>query len=208
MLTKVAKKSVKAGKRVNTKHVDSLIKNYKRQRWVQNSKNLGKEDSLSVWYSLDELMSFMQTAKESGSDGIRLYFGVYDKETTEDPSFEGRQTIVLVATKEKEIEKLYYSIGEVAEIFSVAPSLIRFWESEFELIKPKKNRKGNRQFTKEDIDNVRTIYHLVKEKGFTLQGAKEMLRNDTQAVRDKMEFIDSLKRVRGFLVELRERLHG
>ena len=113
-----------------------------------------------------------------------------------------------MAYKEKEIEKLYYSIGEVAEIFSVAPSLIRFWESEFELIKPKKNRKGNRQFTKEDIDNVRTIYHLVKEKGFTLQGAKEMLRNDTQAVRDKMEFIDSLKRVRGFLVELRERLHG
>ena len=112
-----------------------------------------------------------------------------------------------MAYKEKEIEKLYYSIGEVAEIFNVAPSLIRFWESEFELIKPKKNRKGNRQFTKEDIDNVRTIYHLVKEKGFTLQGAKEMLRNDTQAVRDKMEFIDSLKRVRGFLVELREKLH-
>ena len=112
-----------------------------------------------------------------------------------------------MAYKEKEIEKLYYSIGEVAEIFSVAPSLIRFWESEFELIKPKKNRKGNRQFTKEDIDNVRTIYHLVKEKGFTLQGAKEMLRNDTQAVRDNMEFIDSLRRVRGFLVELREKLH-
>lgn len=111
-----------------------------------------------------------------------------------------------MAYKEKEIEKLYYSIGEVAEIFSVAPSLIRFWESEFDLIKPKKNRKGNRQFTKEDIDNVRTIYHLVKEKGFTLQGAKEMLRNDSQAVRDKMECIDSLKRVRGFLVEMRERL--
>lgn len=112
-----------------------------------------------------------------------------------------------MAYKEKEIEKLYYSIGEVAELFSVAPSLIRFWESEFELIKPKKNRKGNRQFTKEDIDSVRTIYHLVKEKGFTLQGAKEMLRNDTQAVRDKMECIDSLKRVRNFLVELREKLH-
>ena len=112
-----------------------------------------------------------------------------------------------MAYKEKEIEKLYYSIGEVSEMFNVAPSLIRFWESEFELIKPKKNRKRNRQFTKEDIDNVRTIYHLVKEKGFTLQGAKEMLRNDTQAVRDNMEFIDSLRRVRGFLVELRERLH-
>jgi len=112
-----------------------------------------------------------------------------------------------MAYKEKEIEKLYYSIGEVAEIFTVAPSLIRFWESEFEIIKPKKNRKGNRQFTKEDIDNVRTIYHLVKEKGFTLQGAKEMLRNDSQAVKDKMEMLDSLRNVRRFLVELREKLH-
>jgi DNA-binding transcriptional MerR regulator len=111
-----------------------------------------------------------------------------------------------MAYKEKEIEKLYYSIGEVAELFNVAPSLIRFWESEFDIIKPKKNRKGNRQFTREDIDNVRTIYHLVKEKGFTLQGAKEMLRNDSQAVKDKMDMIDALKKVRSFLVELRERM--
>ncbi|HPM29681.1 MAG TPA: MerR family transcriptional regulator [Chryseolinea sp.] len=111
-----------------------------------------------------------------------------------------------MAYKEKEIEKLYFSIGEVSELFNVAPSLIRFWESEFEIIKPKKNRKGNRQFTKEDIDNVRTIYHLVKEKGFTLQGAKEMLRNDSQSVKDKMEMMDSLKRVRSFMIELRDRL--
>lgn len=111
-----------------------------------------------------------------------------------------------MAYKEKEIEKLYFSIGEVSEIFNVAPSLIRFWESEFEIIRPKKNRKGNRQFTKEDIDNVRTIYHLVKEKGFTLQGAKDMLKNDSQSVRDKMEMIDSLKSIRTFLVELRERI--
>lgn len=112
-----------------------------------------------------------------------------------------------MAYKEKEIEKLYYSIGEVAELFNVAPSLIRFWESEFDLIKPKKNRKGNRQFTREDIDNVRTIFHLVKEKGFTLQGAKEMLKNDSQAVKDQMEMIESLKRVRSFLVEMRDKLH-
>jgi len=112
-----------------------------------------------------------------------------------------------MAYKEKEIEKIYYSIGEVAEMFNVAPSLIRFWESEFELIQPKKNRKGNRQFTKEDIDNVRTIYHLVKEKGFTLQGAKEMLRNDTHSVKNKMELLDSLRKVRSFLIEVREKLH-
>lgn len=111
-----------------------------------------------------------------------------------------------MAYKEKEIEKLYYSIGEVSEMFNVAPSLIRFWESEFEIIQPKKNRKGNRQFTKEDIDNVRTIYHLVKEKGFTLQGAKEMLKNDTQSVKDKMEMLDSLRRVRQFLHEVRDKL--
>ncbi len=111
-----------------------------------------------------------------------------------------------MAYREKEIEKLYYSIGEVAEIFNVAPSLIRFWESEFDIIKPKKNRKGNRQFTKEDIENVRIIYHLVKEKGFTLQGAKEMLKNDSMAVKNKLELIDSLKSVRKFLVEIRDRL--
>lgn len=111
-----------------------------------------------------------------------------------------------MAYKEKEIEKLYYSIGEVADLFNVAPSLIRFWESEFDIIKPKKNRKGNRQFTREDINSVRTIYHLVKEKGFTLQGAKEMLRNDSQSVTDKMDLIDSLKRVRSFMVELRDKL--
>ncbi len=111
-----------------------------------------------------------------------------------------------MAYKEKEIEKLYYSIGEVAELFNVAPSLIRFWESEFDIIKPKKNRKGNRQFTKEDIDNVRTIYHLVKEKGFTLNGAKDMLKNDVQGVKDKMEMIDSLKKIRKFLTDLSQEL--
>jgi DNA-binding transcriptional MerR regulator len=111
-----------------------------------------------------------------------------------------------MAYKEKEIQKLYYSIGEVAEMFNVAPSLIRFWESEFDVIKPKKNRKGNRQFTAEDIENVKIIYHLVKEKGFTLQGAKEMLRNDANAVKDKMEMIDSLRKVRDFLVEVRSKL--
>jgi DNA-binding transcriptional MerR regulator len=111
-----------------------------------------------------------------------------------------------MAYKEKEIEKIYYSIGEVAEQFNVAPSLIRFWESEFDLIQPKKNRKGNRQFTKEDIEHVRTIYHLVKQKGFTLQGAKEVLRNNTQTVRDNMEIYESLKKIRQFLVEVRDKL--
>jgi DNA-binding transcriptional MerR regulator len=111
-----------------------------------------------------------------------------------------------MAYKEKEIEKVYYSIGEVSEMFNVAPSLIRFWESEFELIQPKKNRKGNRQFTKEDIHNVKLIYHLVKEKGFTLQGAKEMLKSDAHTVNEKMALIESLKTIRHFLTEVKDKL--
>ena len=108
--------------------------------------------------------------------------------------------------KEKEIEKKYYTIGEVADKFGVATSLIRFWESEFDIIKPKKNRKGNRQFTKDDIESVRMIYHLVKEKGFTLQGAKDMLKNDVADLKDKMELIEALRKVREFLMDIRERL--
>lgn len=107
--------------------------------------------------------------------------------------------------KEKVIEKKYFSIGEVAELLDVATSLIRFWESEFDIIKPKKNRKGNRQFTREDIDNVKLIYHLVKEKGYTLQGAKDLLKNGNDVLKEKIEIIDSLKKVKNFLLEIRSK---
>lgn len=108
--------------------------------------------------------------------------------------------------KEKNIEKLYYTIGEVAEIFKVAPSLIRFWQSEFDIINPKKNKKGNRQFTKSDIENIKIVYHLVKEKGYTLQGAKEIIKSDKVKVKDKFEMIRSLEKVKGFLIELKKNL--
>ncbi len=108
--------------------------------------------------------------------------------------------------KEKEIEKRYYSIGEVAEDLGVATSLIRFWEGEFDIIKPQKNRKGNRQFTKTDIDNVKLIYHLVKERGYTLQGARDLIKNDTSAARDKLDLINSLRKVRSFLIEVRDQV--
>ena len=101
--------------------------------------------------------------------------------------------------KEKEIEKKYFTIGEVADELKVATSLIRFWESEFDIIKPKKNRKGNRQFTKEDIKNVKLIYHLVKEKGYTLQGARDFIKSGVDEANIKIELIESLKKVRGFL---------
>lgn len=108
--------------------------------------------------------------------------------------------------KEKVIEKKYYSIGEVAEMLDVATSLIRFWESEFDIIKPKKNRKGNRQFTKEDIENVKIIFHLVKEKGYTLQGAKDLLKNNNNDIKEKMTLVDQLKEIRGFLKNIRDQL--
>ena len=108
--------------------------------------------------------------------------------------------------KEKEIEKKYFTIGEVADELGVATSLIRFWEGEFDIIKPKKNRKGNRQFTQDDIRNVKLIYYLVKEKGFTLQGARDFIKNDVEAASNKVELIESLKRVRTFLETLKKEL--
>jgi DNA-binding transcriptional MerR regulator len=109
--------------------------------------------------------------------------------------------------KEKEIEKQYYTIGEVAALFDVAPSLIRFWETEFDQLKPKKNKKGNRQYTAKDIEELRSVYHLVKERGFTIQGAKEVMKNKSVQTKDKIEIINSLEKVRSFLVGIKEQLN-
>ena len=106
--------------------------------------------------------------------------------------------------KEKIIEKQYFTIGEVGKMFGVATSLVRFWEKEFDIIRPQKNSKGNRVFSKKDIENFRLIHHLVKEKGYTLQGANEMIKNQKAISMDKIEVLDSLKDLRSFLVELRE----
>lgn len=109
--------------------------------------------------------------------------------------------------KEKEIEKVYYSIGEVAEMFGVSKSLIRFWETEFEILKPRKNAKGNRLFTKKDIDNLRVIYHLVKEKGFTLDGARKKLKeSNPNKLEKQVDIIDKLKSLRQFLEELNKQI--
>ncbi|MBC5773430.1 MerR family transcriptional regulator [Pontibacter sp. KCTC 32443] len=109
--------------------------------------------------------------------------------------------------KEKEIEKQYYTIGEVAAMFDVAASLIRFWETEFEQLRPKKNKKGNRQYTKQDIETLRTVYHLVKERGYTIQGAKEVMKNKSVQTKDKIDMIDSLEKVRSFLVGIKNQLN-
>ncbi|UNZ00212.1 MerR family transcriptional regulator [Zhouia spongiae] len=103
-------------------------------------------------------------------------------------------------------DKLYYSIGEVARAFDVNTSLIRFWEKEFEVIKPKKNAKGNRKFTKEDIKNLQLIYHLVKERGFTLEGAKTHLKEEKMETLSNFEIIRKLEGIKTELIKIKEQL--
>jgi len=104
------------------------------------------------------------------------------------------------------MEKTYYSIGEVAKMFGVNTSLIRFWENEFDIIKPHKNKKGNRMFTQHDVDNFHIIYHLVKERGFTLQGAKNKLKEKNTDYFENIQLIKTLKNLKEFLLEVKGNL--
>jgi len=108
--------------------------------------------------------------------------------------------------KERDINKMYYTMGEVTEMFGVNASQIRFYEKEFDVLKPKKNKKGNRLFTPEDIENLKIIFHLVDEKGFTLKGAKEHMKNNGSETKDNQKIIDSLERLKGFLLKINKEL--
>jgi DNA-binding transcriptional MerR regulator len=103
-------------------------------------------------------------------------------------------------------EKRYYKIGEVADAFGLKTSHIRFWEKEFDILKPKKNKKGNRLFTKADIENLKLIYHLVKERGYTLEGARKKLREDPEKLRSNHELIGRLEKIRAELVKIKQNL--
>jgi DNA-binding transcriptional MerR regulator len=103
-------------------------------------------------------------------------------------------------------EKRYYKIGEVSKAFGVNTSLIRFWEKEFSIIKPKKNAKGNRMFTQEDVKNFQLIFHLVKEKGFTLEGAKNKLKTQSKNTIDNHEIITRLEAVKAELLKIKNEL--
>lgn len=103
-------------------------------------------------------------------------------------------------------EKRYYNIGEVAKAFDVNPSLIRFWEKEFTELKPKKNAKGNRKFTPDNIHKLEVIFHLVKERGFTLEGAKTHLKENKKKILDSLEIIQKLEHVKAELHKLKEGL--
>ena len=102
--------------------------------------------------------------------------------------------------------KIYYSIGEVSNMLNVNTSLIRFWEKEFDILKPKKNKKGNRQFTNEDVKNYFLIYYLVKERGYTLNGAKEVLKTSISEVKNQKEIVDKMTKIKSFLLNLKQQL--
>lgn len=107
---------------------------------------------------------------------------------------------------EKETQKLYYTISEVAAMLNVSASLIRYWETEFTFLKPRKNRKGNRMFTVQDIDNIRLIYYLVKECGYTLEGAKKQLKTAKAELKKKEDLVNSLQSIKNALLKFADAL--
>ena len=109
-------------------------------------------------------------------------------------------------TKTEELTKRYYTIGEVSEMFTVSKSLIRFWESEFDILKPYKNSKGDRRFTKQNIEQLGLIYNLVKERGFTLKGAKKEIRNNKSTAVKQQKVVSKLKNLRSELIKLRDEI--
>ena len=103
-------------------------------------------------------------------------------------------------------DKRYYSMGELAKAFNVNASLIRFWDKEFDILKPKKNAKGNRMFTPEDVNNLKLIYHLVKERGFTLEGAKAHLKDSKKKTLDTFDIITKLESIKSQLTQIKNEL--
>ncbi|MCJ7819638.1 MAG: MerR family transcriptional regulator [Bacteroidales bacterium] len=108
--------------------------------------------------------------------------------------------------REKKVEKLYYQIGEVSEMFSEPVSTIRFWENEFEILRPKKNNKGNRLFMQEDIKNLKLIHHLLREKGMTIEGARKYLKNNREDADYRQEIADNLRNIRDMLLDIKDEI--
>jgi DNA-binding transcriptional MerR regulator len=108
--------------------------------------------------------------------------------------------------KEREISKMYYTMGEVSAMFDVNQSLIRYYEREFDILQPKKNKKGNRYFTPEDVENLKIIFHLIRDKGYTLAGAKDHLKTSGDGTKDTQTMISTLENLKKFLLEVRDQM--
>lgn len=108
--------------------------------------------------------------------------------------------------EEKQPEKVYYTIGEVAEMFDLNVSNVRYWENEFDILMPKKNAKGDRFFTKKDVENIRIIKELIKERGYTIEGAKIKLRENRDELQERMKIVNSLENIKSFLTQMKLQL--
>ncbi len=109
--------------------------------------------------------------------------------------------------KEVSVEKMYFTIGEVSQMIGESTSLVRFWSDKFsDIIKPERNRKGNRRYTAKDVDNIKLIYHLVKERGMTLEGALERIKNNREGLDNRVEVVERLKGVKEMLIEVSKSL--
>jgi DNA-binding transcriptional MerR regulator len=113
--------------------------------------------------------------------------------------------VITVPEDEILFQKQYYSIGDVAAMFKENTSLIRYWENEFSILKPKKNKKGDRFFRPEDVKNLKMIYHLLRERKYTIEGAKEFIKKN-KAAGEKHEMIESLEKIKSFLIELKNNI--
>lgn len=108
--------------------------------------------------------------------------------------------------EEKQPEKVYYTIGEVAEMFDLNVSNVRYWENEFDILMPKKNAKGDRFFTKKDVENIRIIKELIKERGYTIEGAKIKLRESRDELQERMKIVNSLENIKSFFTQMKLQL--
>jgi DNA-binding transcriptional MerR regulator len=111
-----------------------------------------------------------------------------------------------MGNKSDKKQKLFYSIGEVAQMMGEQTSAVRYWEKEFDIIKPQKNKKGNRMFTNEDVENLKIIHYLLKEKGMTIAGVKKKMSENPDDVRKNHEVIESLKKIKKLLVKIRDNI--
>ncbi len=112
--------------------------------------------------------------------------------------------MIIMSGHEEKREKLFYSIGEVADMLGEQTSAVRYWEKEFDIIKPRKNKKGNRLFTPSDVDNLKIIHYLLKKRGMTIAGVKKKMSDNPQDVRNNHKVIESLQRIKDTLIDIRD----
>ena len=170
--------------------------------FVSEEKTESKEEEQPVEEQELEITSYKETVVRN------------DKIAIKEKSTRGRKSlkemsagVELIEVPEDAVlyQKMYYTIGKVAEMFKVNQSLIRLWENEFDVLKPKKNGKGDRLFRPEDVKNIHLIYHLMRERKYTMEGAKDFIKNNKRAA-EKFATIESLKKLKGFLIELKANL--